>query len=300
LHLDREFNEESFSMHQMDAIVMEKLTASPYIVDSFGFCGQSVMTNFARSSGRNLIKDPALKWLTRLKLARDLARGLADLHALTPLSYKRNNLTTHRNRQSALVFAHHDVNIANTIAIDSDRIQWNDFNLGIIARHQIHNYTNHSQYSPCPVPIRYEGPLWRSPEEIQNQTGYLSPSGNAMQAADVYSLGNILFQVATKHQPWSHLEEDDGSKAGAKKDDWLVHIANAKSEGRLPNMPERYLSRKESQILWQAIQRCYRQNPSARPTAFDLALKLGEVYDHFYKKAHKNATESSSGKRQLK
>ena len=61
---------------------MEALLAFDYIVDSFGFCGQSVITEAATGSGRSLIKNIALSSIDRLRIARDLARGLADLHAL--------------------------------------------------------------------------------------------------------------------------------------------------------------------------------------------------------------------------
>ena len=42
LHLDRIVNEESFEVHAVDSIVMEKMTASPYVVTSFVFCGTSI------------------------------------------------------------------------------------------------------------------------------------------------------------------------------------------------------------------------------------------------------------------
>jgi hypothetical protein len=309
LQIHREFDKESFSMHEMDAMVMERLTASPYIVNSYGFCGQSVMTALASVSGRKLIKDDKLKWLTRLKLARDLARGLADLHALSPLKYDRNEAIKNQTQSFPLVFAHHDVNIANTLATTDGHIQWNDFNLGVNVR-QKKNHTTGSLH-PCVLPIRYQGPLWRSPEEILNQTGYLDSKCNAMQAADVYSLGNVLFQVLSKHQPWSHLEKDrasdlemnDTNATGDliqlatgqnftqdEKNDSLSSIARAKVHGLLPYMPERYLSRPEAKLLWQQIQKCYQLDPVDRITARDLAVALGKAYDEYYQKV-KHKTE---------
>jgi hypothetical protein len=303
LQLDREFDKESFSMHDMDAIIMDVLTASPYIVDSYGFCGQSVMTSVAASSGRALVKDSNLKWLTRLQLARDLSRGMADLHALSPLKYE--TLTINHTRESPLPFAHHDVNIANTIATPDGHIQWNDFNLGLVARHK--KTKSIPFYKSCPVPIRYEGALWRSPEEIQNKTGYLNTTLNAMQAADVYSLGNVLFQVLSKHQPWSHLEKERSDKVfkanstqsinvslatgqnftQEEKDDSISTIAQAKMQGQLPYIPERYLSRPEAKVLWDQVQQCYQKIPADRPSALDVALVLGKAYDKYYTKSQK-------------
>lgn len=314
LQLDRDFNEESYSMHQMDAMVMESLTASPHIIDSYGFCGQSVLTAFAESSGRARIKDQALRWVDRLRLGRDLAQGLADLHALQPTGGSSSRSATDKQPPPPHLFAHHDINMANLIALKDGRVQWNDFNLGIVTRQRRNADTGDNQ--ECLVPIRYGGPLWRSPEEIQNQTGYLTN----MQAADVYSLGNVLFQVLTKHQPWSHLENVDDNEnnnntatstnknstektppgnntnqtvvVGAKvtsttdvesKEQALRMIAQSKIDGRLPNIPDRYVTRKEAQILWNATKACYRANPTDRPTALQVAELLGKAYDKYNK-----------------
>merc|ERR1712161_62166 len=159
-------------------------------------------------------------------------------------------------KQIPLLFAHHDINFANVIAIYPGQIQWNDFNLGII-----------------------------------NQTGYLSlHEGNTPQAADVYSLGNVLFQVLTRHQPWTHLEINNETKivtqgvTKSEKEYSLSIVAKAKLDGRLPNLPERYISRSEAKILWQAIQNCFQHNPKDRPLALDVANYLGNAYNVYNRK----------------
>merc|ERR1712161_137366 len=75
-------------------------------------------------------------------------------------------------KQIPLLFAHHDINFANVIAIYPGQIQWNDFNLGIINRYTTHDSTtpttftrniiddkcknnNNARRHLCPVPIRY-------------------------------------------------------------------------------------------------------------------------------------------------
>jgi serine/threonine protein kinase len=298
LQLNRDFDEESYSIHQMDAIVMESLTASPHIVDSYGFCGQSVLTAYAESSGRSRVKDPKLRWLDRLRIARDLAQGLSDLHALQPT----DSSATGKQPPLPLIFAHHDINIANMITGNDGRVQWNDFNLGIVSRQR--RTPKKGQIQNCPIPIRYAGPLWRSPEEIKNETGYLTD----MQAADVYSLGNVLFQVLTKHQPWSHLEIDDNNATTTNslqqtpvakvissndtdsRQEALRMIAQSKVEGRLPNVPDRYLTRNEAQVLWDVIKACYHINATARPTASEVAVLLGKAYDKY------NRVSTTTGK----
>ena len=284
----QKYDENSFSIHQVDAFVMEALSSSDYIVDSFGFCGQSVITEAATSSGRSLMKKKSLSSVDRLRIARDLARGLADLHALFA-----NHWNDHETESTRpLVFAHHDVNPANLISVGDDQIQWNDFNLGLLNRQ--YAAKKNDKTTECPVPVRYEQLLWRSPEECQNHSGtlFLDTSGTgrntAAQAADVYSLGNILFYVLARHQPWSHLEEEQpggnstrlstGSSSQNKRDS-LLAISSAKIQGKLPNLPERYRKRPAAKLLWEAVQMCYTHDPKLRPTAMEVAEFLGNAYE---------------------
>jgi serine/threonine protein kinase len=276
---NREFDTESYAVHAVDSFVMEQLSASPYVVGSFGFCGQSVVTEFAITSGKNTIKDLTLSWSLRVRLARDLARGLAELHALKRLDFNdtHNNDTTtqHHHQQPPLHFAHHDINTANTVTLYSKTIQWNDFNLGVVSRtrKKKNDNSNTTSSSSCPVPIRYKGPLWRSPEEIQNATGHVPQ----LHPSDVYSLGSLMFTTMTKHQPWTNLEEGDRRT--------MDDIAAKKAKGELPNVPLRHQpQRQEAKVLWQATRACFRLDPTQRPTAYQLAVALGTAYNWFRKK----------------
>ena len=44
------FEEDYFEHNRVDAVAMERLTSSPNVVNIFGFCGHSVMTEFADGS----------------------------------------------------------------------------------------------------------------------------------------------------------------------------------------------------------------------------------------------------------
>ena len=46
LSLSRNFDKMSTDLHAVDAIVMDRLTASPYVVNAYGYCSQSVSPNF--------------------------------------------------------------------------------------------------------------------------------------------------------------------------------------------------------------------------------------------------------------
>jgi serine/threonine protein kinase len=272
LLMKRNYTQESFGMHAIDAQTMEQLTASPHVVDIYTFCGQSQISEFGNNA-RLSIKDPSLHSITRLRMARDLARGLADLHAYRPIhNYQRTS------RSYPAVFAHHDINLANLVrtnrtknGVSSNRnsndqnvqIKWNDFNLGVPLR-QNRNGT------VCPILVPYVSPLWRSPEEIKDTTTTTGGGGVHGAQADVYSFGSLLFLLVARHQPWTHLETEKLS---------IETIMQKKMAGEMPNLPRKYIEKMEAKILWEAIQACYRLDPQKRPTAYELAQAIGTAYN---------------------
>lgn len=258
LNWDRDYNDEATSSNTVDAIAMDKLSASHYTVNSYGFCGQSVLTEWAPVGGREHIKSYGLGSRARLKLALDLARGLADLQMLRPLSdYSK----THRKP----VFAHNDINIANIVYVNGT-IKWNDFNIGVMLRTK-----KESKTEACGSPVRFSGDLWRSPEEIRN-TSYV-----LVEQSDIYAFGNVLYQIMTKHQPWTHLEKERLT---------LEEVAERKRSGSVPTIPEQYKNSTKPEIraLYAATIACYHPDPTHRPSAFKLAKSLGTVYHRLEKK----------------
>ena len=245
LNLYRNFDPESYAYHQVDAMAMERLTKSEYSIHSHGFCGQSILVEWADGEGRSMIKNKKLSTNKRLKIARDLAKGLDDIHSID----------TPRGRNATYV--HNDVNIANVVAING-KIKYSDFNIGYLLK------WNGSQ--PCGFPQRWEGKLWRSPEEIRNTT-YVS------EKIDIYSLGNILFQVMTKHQPWTWLEPGERPSE--------AEVAVRKMKGGMPYIPPEFRNSTDLavQALYEAIRVCYKHDPEKRPTAFQLAQGLTRVLE---------------------
>ena len=281
LHLNRDFDKDSFQRHEIDNIVMEKLTASPYIISSFGFCGQSVITQLAPTPANRVTKNPKLSKTLRLKLARDLARGLAELHSMKRIDF-RNESYKHSS-PPMLYFAHQDINIGNVVSVMKDSIVWNDFNLGILSRHYRHN-----QSAMCRVPVNFEGNIWRSPEEIRTIPGTLAQ----VQPCDIYSFGNILFQILTKHEPWKHLEEPYRPN--------ITEVTTSKLQGKLPNLRAKHkesLKHLANQVLWNAIQACYRMDPLERPTALDLAEGFDIAYQ--WSKTKSNASQTVARVKEL-
>jgi serine/threonine protein kinase len=255
LKLTREFDHESYEHHRIDAAVMERLGSSPYIISAYSYCGQSVTTEWAAGSARALTKNKHLNSRERLKIGRDIARGVAALHSI---DYPNSTNAT---------FSHNDINIANAVEVNG-RIKLNDFNIGNLLRW---NGTR-----PCGVPVRFAAPLWKSPEEIRN-TSYVDAA-----MTDIYGLGNLMFQVLTTRQPWTHLEPD-----GVLTTDEVIR---RKAAGRFPFVPDQLVrSTKISlQALYHGTMACFRSQPEDRPSSHDLAVGLDIVLQ--WARGHHNAT----------
>jgi len=109
--------------------------------------------------------------------------------------------------------------------------------------------------------------LWKSPEENANAS-YVNPA-----KADMYGLGNLLFQVMTKHQPWTHLEP--GGPVDKRE------VAKRKMEGTLPYVPDKHAKSKKPaiQVLYYATMACFRPSPEDRLSSYQLARKLDLMYE---------------------
>jgi len=249
LRYDREFDHESYQLQNIDSMAMERLTSSPYIANEYGFCGQSVLTEFAPQSGRDLIKNKRLHTWQRLEIAHDLAAALADMHSI---DYPHATNAT---------FTHNDINIANTIQGRNGRIKFNDFNIGVLMR------WNPRDNKPCGYPVRFAAPLWRSPEDIHetNTSRYIQPD-----KSDTYALGNLLFQVLTTHQPWTWLEPNGKLE--------VEQVIEKKLAGELPFIPTKFqgISNNKTgiQAIYHATLACFAHDPNDRPTSFELAQAL--------------------------
>ena len=260
LRYNRDFDEESFSLQQVDNMAMERLTSSPYIANQYGFCGASVLTEFAPNSGRDLIKSKRLKMWQRLQISHDLAAALSDMHSIDYPNATNATLT------------HNDINIANTIQGDNGRIKFNDFNIGVLMRR--------NKTRPCGSPVRFQAPLWRAPEEIvvedENTTNaktdptlyYVQPD-----KSDIYALGNLLFQVLTTHQPWTWLEPHGKLE--------VEQVIEKKLAGELPYIPSKFHKQNKTsvQAMYYSTLACFARNPADRPTSYQLAEALRKALE---------------------
>lgn len=133
-----DFEEAHFEHSRIDAVAMERLTASPHVINIFGFCGHSVLTEYADGKRVGELADKMKRTpLARLRIVRDIANGLADVHGI--------------DGDGNATFVHFDVNLANVVSI-GDTLKLNDFNIGIIRR------WNTTSNTPCGFPAQYPNP----------------------------------------------------------------------------------------------------------------------------------------------
>ena len=160
LRLEREFLDEYYDLHRRDAVAMERLTFSPFVVNVYGYCGQSAINELAegivggaitdlehlnrRLRGRE--EDPQALHL-KLQLATSVALGLAHVHnvhvhdesggrskSVKSLLYEHTdpNSITHSTTgfgQSVSTMAHYDINPRNIAIMRDGSPKLNDFNI---------------------------------------------------------------------------------------------------------------------------------------------------------------------------
>jgi hypothetical protein len=127
---DHTVNPVSLSKVQKDAIVMERLTASPRIVDAYGYCGTSILAEnmpyevaehivpgTGNADQEELDQLPALRPVNnytieeKLDMAIDMSEALADLHGA-----------------SGGVILHGDVHPVQWLRSADGKLKLNDFN----------------------------------------------------------------------------------------------------------------------------------------------------------------------------
>jgi serine/threonine protein kinase len=225
---------------------MERLTSSPHVINIFGYCGHSVMTEYADGKRLGELADKSRKTpLARLIIARNIANGLADLHGI--------------DGQGNATLVHLDVNPANVVSVNGT-LKLNDFNIGILRR------WNTTSNQPCGFPAQYPNPQWRSPEEARNEQ-------HLTEKVDVFSMGHIFFRLICGHEPWHKLE------AGGRPPKEV--ISQKVIEGILPVIPDEVKVSTDPEVIAirEVMLKCYTYDPEERPSARELASSLQNALD---------------------
>jgi hypothetical protein len=261
LRIEREFLDEYYELHRRDAVAMERLTWSPYVLNIYGYCGQSALNELAEFKPEiaNLEKlDRAMRSMKaktkeqkdrllymKLKLGLAVATGLSHIHSVS--------LIPGRNAK----IAHYDINPRNIAIVEGGNPKLNDFNIAEFI------YAN-GKNETCGFPSRLHEPWWRAPEEM-----YIPPNGEpnrlVTEKVDVYALGAVLFHILTTHSP-----------RGKMKKDRMDQVRAEVAQGKPPILPPPFNTSKATGVVAfrQAMDLCFEANPMNRATSHDIVYIL--------------------------
>jgi hypothetical protein len=236
-----DFDPQRYESHRRDAMVSERLTSSPHIVDIYGFCGQSCI-NEPMAGQMPHVKDATS--LQKLELAHSAVEALVDLHNAGDNVSNNNGVAT---------IVHRDVTHRNYLRDGSGAIKLNDFNVGRFPE------WDKATKTMC----KFEKPdcgAYRSPEECEGKP--------LTEKIDIYSFGNILNFILTGKEPYK-------SPKRLNHEEIKQHI----KDGIPSIIKDQYLESRDFgiQTLVELIHKCLQYNPDDRPTALQIEQVLSEV-----------------------
>lgn len=248
----------NYDRHRRDALVMERLSSSEYVVDIYGYCANSVLSEYVGRTLDDLIyednrrKDdeedgddldsigfiesvPELTRDTpvgRIRLALDVFKGISHLHDIP------GGPIIHADLQ------------AKQFLIDpsTQTVRINDFNRCRFVPRKDGDPSGEM----CPVKIPSAPGVNRSPEEY----GQL----RLTEKIDVFSAGNILYGILTGHRHWA-----TSSKRVIKK---------AVMSGQKPAIPDKFLQEPSDKALAELMDRAYEKKSKRRISAREMVEEL--------------------------
>ncbi|GKY90844.1 hypothetical protein MPSEU_000057200 [Mayamaea pseudoterrestris] len=245
-----------FKIHH-EAIIMERLSASPTIVDIYGHCATSIAAQIMPEevtttivplpgymSQKQLDEQPTLcqNKLTldeKLEIALTMAESMAEMHGFV-----------------GGVMVHGDIHPDQYLRDANGQVRLNDFNNAEILDW---NVTNNQRY--CKTDRGAWGGMYRAPEEFRGD--YID------EQIDVYALGNNLYTLLTGL--WPFYEHESYSVVQRK--------LHAKER---PFIDDRY---RHGHVIEQRfvhlMERCWEHTPENRPSVFqvlDALRRLKETY----------------------
>lgn len=267
---ENEFDAKQFAQIHVEALSMERTTASDRTTDIYGHCGTSILVERAYPIESTLIEDydfPDPKQV-------DAGGGHGDVRPrnhLTPpqklavaLAMAEGLAWLHGNYDGVIV--NDDIQISQWLLGRDGKVKLNDFNKAVIMPWNEHNQ------SYCPFFSEYVH-QYRSPEELR---------GNRPvdESADVFSFGQTLYTLLTGLVPFY----ERGTREEALK---------ANKYGDVPYVDPRYRNRSliEGRLV-DVMEPCYRYRPQDRTSIFQVVEHLRETV-RLYEGTSPNATRIS-------
>ena len=260
--------------HRREALVMERLTGHPHVVDVHAHCGTTLVTEYIGTTLHAVLQGPD-NFETRLDAGAEIrsaaeypfdSRRSPTIRALTMSSSGLNATVTRRTPQGRLhlavqvalglqalhelpggAVAHADLTDQQFLVTPDGRVKLNDFNRCRFVAHR-----NDTSKTPCPFRIPSAPGIARSPEEYAYEP--------LTEQIDMYSLANVLHQILSGYGPW------DGWSA--------LEVSNQVQKGVKPLVPSEFLSAPSDHALQNLTLRAYELDPTRRLRASELVHEL--------------------------
>lgn len=262
LRPNHEWTIKDLSKAHTEAMVYEKLSSSPNIINLYGYCGT---THHTETMAADIFYDILAEG------EEEGREGFASQAALDQLDdlYPQNNLTITEKLELSLSMAealrdlheceggpiiHTDFHIEQFLLAPDGSLKLNDFNDAIVMQWDRRG----NRY--CPV-TRHPFGVELSPEEYDGWP--------FDESVDKYTYGNNVYAILTGLFPFYNEQYHGVSKYKIRKK--IV-------AGRRPFVDERYLTRSyiERQLVM-VMRKCWNQDPNNRPSMSSVATYLRQV-----------------------
>ena len=239
---NRDFTPRNYDKMRRDAVISEQLTASPYIADIYGYCGQSSVVDYSNEKDLDYIYDQDPTKDELFQIAHDVAQSIADAH--------------HLNEQGRATIVHMDIKPDQWIKFDG-RWMLNDFNLA-----RMLTWDPVTQES-CHTATGYSGSRYQAPEQYTEERP-------RTEKIDVWSLGNVLGFLLTNENPFENLSSDSAEEKIEEGEIWKI------DDPKVLNSTHPF-----DVTLLQAMKMCLKFEPSERPSAQEVADFLRDALEEY-------------------
>lgn len=238
-----EFDTRNLERHRRDALVMERLTASPYVVNMYAYCANSVLTEYIGSQLDDFVPKHSPSDTTtrasssiitnsteRVRMFLEVAKSLQALHSI-----------------EGGPIVHADVQPQQFMVQPSGHLKINDFNrCRFVARYAVSG-------KQCPFQIPTAPGKARAPEEYDFQ--------KLDEKIDIFALANVYYELLTGDDPWKGVRQRD--------------VKQRVADGIKPVVPEEFLRPGTLEaVLSELILQSYEVDPKNRPSADELVVVL--------------------------
>lgn len=244
-----------------EAMILEKLSASPRLANLYGYCSFTTLTQIGVGFADTVVplpnwqfrrmepRPPSLPPLpnnrltphAKLKLAIEMAEGLAELHGfpLGPVCHDDLSLNQWLLNENGQAF----LNDVNNIRV----LEWKD---------------DEKEYCPYFTILQVGD---SRPAEAY------SPNRTSTESDDIWSFGNILFSLLTGVEPWIEKANERDAREAILRGDVPV----------VPTPPPPPLMMNSSRIerrLMEIVRLCHQPRPEDRATIFTVLQRLRDVW----------------------